>query len=96
MATGLAGVFSSIDTDVLVARTVQIEGIPLTRLLGKKNTYEARKTVIESIETRFTHLEDMVGKLDTHRLLKLTARSENLSNSGVRTGSHLARSNRLS
>ena len=63
MATGLAGIFTSIDTDVLVARTIAIERVPLDRLAVKRATYEAKKTVIESIETRFGHLQDMVDDL---------------------------------
>jgi len=81
MATGLAGVFSSIDTDVLVARSVQIEGVPLSRMITKKSTYEAKKTVIESIETRFTHLQDMVESLDT--IGELRGVSSNTTNSDV-------------
>ena len=63
MATGLAGVFSSIDTDVLVARTIAIDRIPMDRLTAKKSDYEAKKAVISSIETRFGHLEDLVEDL---------------------------------
>ena len=63
MATGLAGVFSSIDTDVLVARTIAIDRVPMDRLSAKKIDYEAKKTVISSIETRFGHLEDLVEDL---------------------------------
>ena len=63
MATGLAGVFTSIDTDVLVARTIAIERVPLDRLTAKKTDYETKKTVIGTIETRFEHLEDLVDEL---------------------------------
>ncbi len=63
MATGLAGVFTNIDTDVLVARSIAIERVPLDRLSAKKTDYEAKKTVVETIESRFTHLEDLIDEL---------------------------------
>lgn len=87
MATGLAGVFSSIDTDILVARTMAIEGMPLSRLTTRKNTYEAKKTVIESIETRFGHLQDMVEDLDTIAELRgVTTNSTDTDVVGVTVG----------
>jgi len=75
MATGLSGVFSSIDTDVLVARSIAIEGIPLSRMVAKKSTYETKKVVISSIETRFGHLQDMVEQLDTIAELRAVSSS---------------------
>jgi len=84
MATGLAGVFTSIDTDVLVARSIAIERVPLDRLTVKKATYEAKKTVIESIETRFGHLQDMVDDLkDLSNLRGVSAASTDHDTVGV-------------
>ena len=42
---GLSGVFSGIDTDILIARSMAFNRIPLERLTAQKSTWQAKDEV---------------------------------------------------
>ena len=44
--SGLSGVFSSIDTDVIVSRLMQIQSIPLNRLQSRKSDWGAKERAV--------------------------------------------------
>ncbi|MHC4295053.1 MAG: flagellar filament capping protein FliD [Planctomycetota bacterium] len=77
MATfALPGVFSGIDTDVLVAAEMAAARLPLIRLEEQRNTYEEKIDAVDNLEERMGHLQDLVDNLnDADSLRAVTASS---------------------
>ena len=72
----ISGVFSGIDTDVLVAATMAAARAPLNRLQSQRDSWEAKTDAVEEIERRMQQLQDLVEDLrDTDDLRQMTAHS---------------------
>jgi len=72
MATfSLSGVFSGIDTDVLVAATMAAERAQLNRYNSQKDTWESKTDAVEEIERRVQQLQDLVDDLRDANDLRL-------------------------
>ena len=65
MASGLTGIFSGIDSDVLVSRIMGIESRPLARLNVEKTQWQSRQTAIGDLENRLKQLQALAGKMKT-------------------------------
>ena len=59
----LSGIFSGIDTDVLVAATMNAARAPVNRLNTQKNSWQSKMTAVEQIERRMGQLQDLVENL---------------------------------
>ncbi len=59
----LSGVFSGIDTDVLVAATMAAARIQLNRYNSQKDSWESKTDAVEEIERRMQQLQDLVDNL---------------------------------
>ena len=61
--SGLAGVFSGIDTDIIVSRLMQINSIPLNRLHRRKSEWTAKETALADIKLSLTHMQGLVEEM---------------------------------
>ncbi len=61
--SGLSGVFSGIDTDVIVSRLMQINSIPLNRLQSRKREWTAKETALADIKLSLTHIQGLVEQM---------------------------------
>jgi len=60
---GLSGVFSGIDTDVLIARSMAFNRIPLNRLNAQKSAWQAKDNALADLEARMTTFKSQVDSL---------------------------------
>jgi len=60
---GLSGVFSGIDTDILIARSMAFNRIPLDRLNTQKSTWQAKDNALADLEARMTTFKSQVDSL---------------------------------
>lgn len=71
---GFSGVFSGIDTDVLVAATMAAARMQLNRYTSQQDGWEAKKDAVEEIERRMQQLQDLVDDLrDANDLRRVDA-----------------------
>ncbi|MCE5326288.1 MAG: flagellar filament capping protein FliD [Planctomycetaceae bacterium] len=61
MATGMSGVFSTIDTDALVSAAMATAQKPLTRLTTEKSTIQAQQKALADIESRLTDFRTLAA-----------------------------------
>jgi flagellar hook-associated protein 2 len=61
MAIGLPGVFSGIDTDLLIAYDMQAASGPLTRLESQRSSWEAKLSAAGDVETQLRSLRTLVA-----------------------------------
>ena len=61
--SGLSGVFSGIDTDIIVSRLMQINSIPLNRLQSRKREWTAKETALADIKLSLTHIQGLVEQM---------------------------------
>lgn len=78
---GMSGVFSGIDTDLLISHTMAGYRRPLNQLEQRKALWQSKQAAVEDIEDRLNHLNDLVNGLrDASKLRHAIASS---SDSGV-------------
>ena len=59
----LSGVFSGIDTSMLIAAEIAAASAPLGRLLAQQSAWESKIDAVEDIERRMTQLQSLVENL---------------------------------
>jgi flagellar hook-associated protein 2 len=64
MSLALSGVFTGIDSDVLVAAIMAKESGALDNLTARKATYQAKNEAVTEIERRMGQLRDLLADLD--------------------------------
>jgi flagellar hook-associated protein 2 len=67
---GLSGVFSGIDTEVLVAQSMAYNRIPLNRLTTQRNTWQAKDNALEDLESRLSVFKTQVDTLRSSATLE--------------------------
>ena len=67
---GLNGVFSGIDTDVLIARSMAFNRIPLNRLETQKSDWQAKDDALADLEARMTTFKSQVDSLRSSATLE--------------------------
>ncbi len=73
---GMAGVFSGIDTDTLVARIMAISTRPVALMKVRQGTWEDKISAVDNIESRLVQLKDLAGQLrDSDTLVSVLASS---------------------
>ena len=85
MALTLAGIFSGMDTNSIIAQLMAINARPLNLLDARKKTEEAKQSAITDLQTRFTTLLDLADKL--HQGASLRTSSVSSSDSDILTAS---------
>ena len=71
MSLAFAGIFSGMDSDALVEASMMAARGPLNRLEAKKAQYQAKQSALSDLESRVTHLKDLVDELRVARQLRL-------------------------
>lgn len=101
-ALGLAGVYTGIDTDLIVARVMAIESRPLARLEERKDTWLEKQAAVEEIQSRFADLKLHVNNMrDIDNLRSVLAATSDAdiitatSSGGATEGAHQVVVNRL-
>jgi len=78
---GLSGIFSGIDSDVLINRALGINSARLTQLTSKKAKLESEQSALKDIESTYRMLRDLADSLnEVNSLRRVTAAT---SDSGV-------------
>ncbi|MCE5279956.1 MAG: flagellar filament capping protein FliD [Planctomycetaceae bacterium] len=102
MATGMSGVFSTIDTDTLVSAAMAVAQKPLVRLTTEKSTVQAQQKALTDIESRLTDLRTLAASFSNPSTLAgVTATSSDTkiatvsATSGVTGGSFQVTIDRL-
>ena len=67
---GLSGVFSGIDTDILIARSMAFNRIPLDRLNVQKSTWQAKDNALTDLEARLATFKSQVDSLRSDATLE--------------------------
>ena len=60
---GLSGVFSGIDTDILIARSMAFNRIPLNRLSTQKSAWQAKDNAVADLESLLATFKSQVDSL---------------------------------
>ncbi|MCP4375930.1 MAG: flagellar filament capping protein FliD [bacterium] len=99
---GLSGVFSGIDTDVLISQAMSYNRIPLNRLVTQRNNWQAKDNALEDLESRLSMFKSQVDTLRSSSTLeKVRAASADTdilaasSSSGAIEGVHQVTINQL-
>ena len=58
--SGLSGVFSGIDTDIIVSRLMAINSIPLNRLRRRKSEWTDKEAALADIKLSLTQMQGLV------------------------------------
>jgi len=66
---GLSGVFSGIDSDVLIERSMAFNRIPINRLNSQKNTWRAKDNALADLEARLETFKSQVDSLRSSETL---------------------------
>ncbi len=78
MSLALSGIFSGIDTDVLISASMAAARRPLGRYATRKNSWQSKLSAVEEIERRMDQLKALVDDLrDTDNLRHVSAVSSN-------------------
>ena len=67
---GLSGVFSGIDTDILIARSMAFNRIPLDRLNVQKSVWQAKDNALADLEARLATFKSQVDSLRSDATLE--------------------------
>lgn len=101
-ALGLAGIYTGIDTDLIVARVMAIESRPLARLEQRKDDWLEKQAAVEEIQSRFADLKSHVNNMrDIDNLRSVLAATSDAdiitatSSGGATEGAHQVVVNRL-
>ncbi len=99
---GLSGVFSGIDTEVLIAHELTAASVPLRRLDLRRSEWEAKTEAVADLQSRVVSLKDIANRLrDAGKLRSAVANSSDASivtafaSSGATEGVHEIVVNRL-
>jgi flagellar hook-associated protein 2 len=99
---GLSGVFSGIDSDVLIARSMAFNRIPLSRLNSQKSQWQAKDDALADLEGRLDAFKNQVDSLRSSSTLEkvwATAVDQDtvgaVASSGATEGSHQIEINQL-
>lgn len=72
MGFSFSGVFTNIDTDALVAYTMQANSTTLNRFQVRKNTWEAKNSAIQALESRFETFKTLADSLNNRSEFSLS------------------------
>ena len=67
---GLSGVFSGIDTDVLISQSMAFNSIPMTRLSRQKSQWQAKDNALADLESRLGDFKSLVDSLRSSSTLE--------------------------
>ncbi|MDP6633498.1 MAG: flagellar filament capping protein FliD [Phycisphaerae bacterium] len=100
--SGLSGVFSGIDSDILIERSMAFNRIPLNRLNTQKRTWQAKDSALADLESRLTAFKSQVDSLRSSATLEkvkgVSVDSDILTataSTGATEGSHQVEINQL-
>ncbi|MFA6132714.1 MAG: flagellar filament capping protein FliD [Phycisphaerae bacterium] len=75
MATGMSGVFSTIDTDTLVSAAITKASGPLNMLKSSQSLWELKQTALEAIKSSFSTLQTAANELRSASNIRAVAAS---------------------